>query len=161
MDRPARPYTRTIWALMIVAVVCSLGLLVAATTLPAYESESVSSSTVIGGADAGHHATAVTHSTATLVEVNGPQSLEFLALPLLASLIVATALLRRRTGRLARVIAWVVTGVMGISTMLAMMTVGPAIVPVTGCLVMACAFDAGRPSGPGPLIGGSEPDRGR
>ena len=143
MDRPARPYTRTIWVLMVVAVVCSLGLLVAAETFPAYESDSI---TVVGGADGGPDTTSVSHTTATLVEVNGSHALGFMALPLLASLVVAVALLRRRTGSLARVIAWGGTGVMGLFTMLAMLTFGPAMLPVTGCLVMACAFDLGRPS---------------
>ena len=145
IDRQARPYTRTIWVLMVVAVLCSLGLLVAAETFPVYESDPI---TVVGGANGGPDTTSVSHTTATLVEVNGIHALEFMALPLLASLVVAVALLRRRTGSLARVIAWGVTGVMGLYTMLAMLTVGPAMLPVTGCLVMACAFDSGRPSRP-------------
>ena len=145
IDRQARPYTRTIWVLMVVAVLCSLGLLVAAETFPVYESDPI---TVVGGANGGPDTTSVSHTTATLVEVNGIHALEFMALPLLASLIVAVALMRRRTGSLARVIAWGVTGVMGLYTMLAMLTVGPAMLPVTGCLVIACAVDAGRPSRP-------------
>src|SRR4051794_27333182 len=143
MERQARAYTRTIWLLMVVAVVCSLGLLVAAETFPAYESDSV---TIVGGADTGQGTTSVSHTTATLVEVNGPHALAVMALPLVASLVVAVALLRRRRGRLARVIAWGVTGVMGLCTMLAMLTVGSAMLPVTGCLVAACGFDVGRPS---------------
>lgn len=147
MDRQARPYTRTMWTLMAVATVWSLGLLVAAETLPAYDSESVTSSMPVGGASAGQ-TTPVSHTTATLVEVNGSQTLVFLAIPLLATLVVAFALLRARTGCVARTIAWGVTGVIVLSSMLAMLTVGPAILPVTGCLVMACAFDLGRPSTP-------------
>ena len=145
LERPARPHRRAVWASVVVALLWSIGLLVAAVTFPMYDSEAVTGSTVIGGAEAGPHTTTtISHSTATLVEVNGVQALAFMALPLLVSLVVAVALLRPRPGRVARLVAWGVTGALGVLTML---TVGPAMVPVTGCLLVACAFDLGARQG--------------
>ncbi|MFZ2015475.1 MAG: hypothetical protein WAV00_16785 [Nocardioides sp.] len=144
IDRSARPYSRTIWVLVVVAVLWSIGLLVAAMTYPAYESKAVTDSTVVNGSGASHEVIKTSQSTATLVDVNGYHALGFIALPLLASLIVAFALLRRRRGRVASLIAWIVTGMLGLANLLAMLTVGPVMLPVTGCLVMACGFDLGR-----------------
>ena len=155
IQRPARPYARTIRALVAVAVLWSIGLLVAAVTYPAYESEAVTDSTVIGGSGAEHEVIKTSHFSATLVEVNGYHALWFIALPLLVSLIVASALLRARAGRVARSTAWVVTAMLGLLNVLAMLTVGPVMLPITGCLVMACAFDLGRqPGASSPVIVG-------
>src|SRR3954463_10786397 len=68
-----------------------------------------------------------------------------IALPLLASLVVGATLLRPSPGRAARVIARGATCLIGLLTMLAMLTVGPALLPVVGCLAIACAVDSGRP----------------
>ena len=144
IQRSARPYSRTIWALLVVAVLWSIGLLVAALTYPAYDSEAITDSTVVGGSRDGPEVIKTSHSTATLVEVNGYHALWFIAVPLLTSLIVAIALLRARPGRVARPIAWGVTGVLGLLNFAAMLIVGFVMLPVMGCLVMACAFDLGR-----------------
>lgn len=111
------------------AFVWSVGLLVAAVTLPAYQGTTVSS-------------TGESHSTtSTLVGENGAGVLLVVAIPLAAVLVVSTLQWwRRHRGRPgAGPLAWTVVGVLGAFTFLAMMTIGIFIVPVVVLLVVACA----------------------
>ena len=111
---------------LLCAAVWALGLLVAGWLVPVYQSTSFSSS--------GEQ----TRSTETLVGVNGPGVLIVLAIPLLATLLVAGALLvRPRRGALP--LAWALTALLAGVNLLAMLTIGIFILPVTAALVVACA----------------------
>ena len=111
---------------LLCAAVWALGLLVAGWLVPVYQSTSISSS--------GEQ----TRSTETLVGVNGPGVLIVLAIPLLATLLVAGALLvRPRRGALP--LAWALTALLAGVNLLAMLTIGIFILPVTAALVVACA----------------------
>ena len=121
------------------AVVWSV-LLIGVGFLPTYESESVSSAGV------------VTRSSETLVSENGAGVLLLLAVPLLVSLAVTVMLTRRSPGGL--VVAWVLTGVLGFFNLLALLTIGIVVVPVTAALAVACTLRAvTRPAEPAPVAG--------
>jgi hypothetical protein len=117
-----------------IAVVWSVGLLVAALTLPAY-SGSTSSTSSDG---------TVTESTttSTLVEVNGREVLVVLAFPLLASLAVSAILAERRraTERLFPWLdagAWVVVAACGALVVLGAASIGLFVLPVAAALAVA------------------------
>ena len=103
----------TVWALLI---------LVAGFLVPVYSSG--------GGA-----------ASRTLVAVNGPAVVVVLAVPLLVTLLVGTALVQRRH-RWARVVAWVLTGLLATFNLLAMLSIGAFVVPVTVSLMVACISSA-------------------
>lgn len=108
-----------------VAVLFGVGLIVAGFVAPLYSSESASSSGE------------VTRGTATLVEMNGAGVLVALSLPLVMAVVVGCALSqRRRRGAVA--LAWTVTGLLGVFTLLAMLSIGVFILPVTAALIVAC-----------------------
>jgi hypothetical protein len=128
----AARYSRNASIALGVALVWSLLLVGAAFVAPVYSSSTGSSSSdVTSGATT---TASQTTGTGTLVGVNGPGVLVFIALPLLATLVVAWALARgrRRSG-------WVVTSVLGVLTVLALLSVGIFFLPVTLALVVACA----------------------
>ncbi len=79
-----------------------------------------------------------TSSTATMVEVNGRWVLWYAFAPLVVTAILALLLWTRGAGRGPGAIAWIVTGLLAAFTMLAMMTIGLFILPVTGCLIAVC-----------------------
>lgn len=106
---------RAVRILLVVAVAWSVAILAAALWLPVYD------------------------SSRTVVEENGNGVLAVMALPLVASVVVAVALSLGTL--LARIVAWGATGAVGLLTVLGMLTVGPVIVPVAACLVAACALD--------------------
>lgn len=111
---------------LLFAVVWGLGLVVAGFLVPAYRSTGMSSS--------GESA----ESTSTLVGTNGWGVAVVLAVPLLVTVLVAGALLLRpRPG--ATVVAWALTGLLAVFNLLAMLTIGVFVVPVTAALVVACA----------------------
>jgi hypothetical protein len=112
------------------AAVWGLGLVVAGFLVPVYQSETVSAS---GG---------LTQGTGTLVGVNGPGVAVVLAVPLVATVLVACALLLR-TRRGALPVAWALTAVLGAFNLLGMLTIGVFVVPVTAALVVACASASG------------------
>jgi uncharacterized membrane protein YhaH (DUF805 family) len=117
------------WAALAVALVWSLGLMLAATLLPSYEGTSETSSEGVNR----HHST-------TLVEENGSGVLLVVFAPLLATLVVALALWARRVRAGAGPIAWSATALLAGLTLLGMLTIGPMILPVTACLLVACAI---------------------
>lgn len=116
------------------AVCWSAALLVVAARIPLY-----SSSTETPTRET------IEHHSATLVDVNGSGVLLVVGVPLFATIIVVLALLHRRSRAGAGPIAWTVTGLLAGFNLLAMLSIGPLIVPVTACLVVACAFHEGRP----------------
>lgn len=127
----AARYSRNASIALGVALVWSLLLVVAAFVAPVYSSSTGSSSTDV---TSGAVTTSETTGTGTLVGVNGPGVLVFVALPLVATLVVAWALARGR-----RRLGWVVTSVLGVLTVLALLSVGIFFLPVSLALVVACA----------------------
>lgn len=132
--------SRTARVALLVAAVYGAGLLVAGFVVPVYGSESVSVSGTVGPAVTTTSAETVTRhaESATLVAVNGAWAAVVLAAPLVATLLVAVGL-RLRDRRGAMPAAWILTGLLGVLNMLAMLTVGVFLLPVTACLLVACA----------------------
>jgi len=118
-----------------VALFWSAALLVAAALAPAYQSTTETSSGT------------VTHGSATLVNENGSGVLLIIGVPLLVTVIVGCALWRRGTRRGAGPIAWTVTGLLAGFNLVAMLSIGPYIMPVTACLAVACTIRQARPRG--------------
>jgi len=117
---------RTSSIALVSAAVWGLGLVIAGFLLPAYESTTMSPSGEL------------TRSTQTLVGVNGPGVVAALAAPLLATGLVACALLLRgRRGAIP--FAWTLTALLGMFNLLGMLTIGIFVVPVTVALAVACA----------------------
>lgn len=111
---------------LLVAAAYSGALLVAGFLVPIYSTVSVSSTGE------------VSHGFATLVAENGLGVIFVLGIPLLVTLIVGAAL-RQRTWRGAVPTAWAFTGLLALFDLLALMSIGVFILPVTVALVIACA----------------------
>ena len=109
-----------------IALAWSAGLLVGAVLAPVYQSQTETS------------AGAVTQGSASLVEENGPGVLLVVGIPLVAVVIVGFELWRRRPPRGAGPIAWTCAGLLAGVNLLAMLSIGPFIIPVTACLFIAC-----------------------
>ena len=120
----------------------SVGLLVAATTVPAYQSST-------SGLTGSGSSRSISSHGETLVDVNGKGVLIALAVPLLATLVVAGALLIRR--RWSIWIACVTTGLLALGNLAAMLTVGVLVLPVTAALVVGCLCE---------VLGPPPPDQG-
>jgi hypothetical protein len=119
---------------MLSAAVWGLGLVVAGFLVPVYQTESTSASGKL------------MKGTETLVGVNGPGVVVVLAVPLLAAVLVACALLlRNRRGALP--VAWALTGLLAVFNLLGMLTIGVFVVPVTAALVVACASTSSSKTG--------------
>ena len=88
------------------------------------------------------------HTSATLVHVNGLKVLAPVGLPLLAVIVVAFALRRRRKHEVpgAGWLAWTVTGLLVGVALLGMLSIGPFIVPVAVLFAVACARSSGGPA---------------
>ena len=110
-----------------IAAVWGAGLLAAAVVVPVYSSAGVSSSG------------AVSHGVATLVAVNGRGVLLVVSVPLVAAAMVAGALWRRGPRQGAGVLAWAIAGLLAVFNVLALASIGVFVIPVTACLVVACA----------------------
>ena len=119
---------RTTRIALVVATLWSLALVVAALTVPVYSGEAV-------GADSAGGATS-TSTSATLVEVNGWWGLAVGVIPLAVSLVVG-ALLLGPGGQAPRLVALVIVLLLGIATVLSLLTVGIFIAPVTAALGIA------------------------
>lgn len=108
-----------------VAVIYGAALVMAGFLVPVYSTESASSDgEVLVG-------------SATLVAENGAGIVAVLAIPLLLSVAVGTALLLLpRRGALPT--AWGLTGLLAAFNLLAMLSIGVFVIPVTVALVVAC-----------------------
>jgi hypothetical protein len=126
------PWSRTSATALSFAVVWSALLVVGALVLPAYGTAS-QSATVDSGTGSASTAP-VTTGTETLVGVNGHGVLIVVGIPLVVTLLVGAALAFRR-----RRIGWVLTSILGLFTLLAMLSIGIFILPTTLALVVACA----------------------
>jgi hypothetical protein len=112
---------------LLIAVVSSLGFLAAGLMVPVYTEVT-----------SGPGSAAVTETSKTLVAENGSRVVLLLLFPLLATVVVAIALLGRAHSS-AIVLAWSVTGVVAVFNLLAMLTIGIFVIPITIALVVACA----------------------
>lgn len=110
---------------LLVAAAYGVALVVAAFTLPVYSSDSSSSP---GG---------TSQASDTLVGANGMGVALVLAVPLFVTVAVGCALALR--SRWSLPIAWTLTGLLAAVNLLAMLSVGIFVLPVTAALVLACA----------------------
>ena len=111
---------------LLFAVAYSLALLLAGYLAPVYSTETSLSRGEIS------------RGSATLVAENGPSVVFVLGIPLLVSLAVGAALMLY-TRRGAIPIAWALTGLLALFNLLAMLSIGVFVLPVTGALIVACA----------------------
>jgi len=109
---------------LLVASAYGVALVVAAFALPVYDSTSSSSSGE------------TSQASDTLVGVNGPGVALVLGVPLVVTIAVAGALWQRSRGGLP--IAWTLTGMLAAGNLLAMLSVGLFVLPVTAALILAC-----------------------
>ncbi|MHB1209882.1 MAG: hypothetical protein ACYC1I_09285 [Acidimicrobiales bacterium] len=102
---------------LITSVICGAGLIVAAFTVSAY------SGTV----------------PQTLVQANGRKVILIVAIPLVGALLAIGTIVvrawRARSG--VGIITWLIIGVLGVLTVLGLLTIGPFIAPVPVCLLLA------------------------
>lgn len=117
---------RTASLAVLLAASYGAALVVGGFLAPLYETTSVSPSGVVKG------------GTDTLVGVNGLGVVIVLGVPLVMALAVGWALWHgSRRGAIP--IAWTLTGLLGMLNVLAMLTIGVFILPVTAALTIACA----------------------
>ena len=115
---------------LIVAIASGLLLVVAALVAPVYTTQTSAGSSA-------RYSTAVTGS-ATLVQVNGLRVLLVCAVPLVCALVVGVLLWRRAGKPGAGPFAWTVTAVLAGFNLLAMLSIGVFVLPVTAALIIAC-----------------------
>jgi len=138
-----RPATGLGWPTRVslgVAALWGAGLVIGALVVSTSTSEVVSHTPVPSAAPS-----TLTISR-TLVEEHGLRVLIPVAIPLVAALLLA-AVLRRRAhrGRVgAGVLGWSIVGVLGATSLVGMLTVGPLFLPALGLLVVGAALAEGR-----------------
>jgi hypothetical protein len=123
---------------LLAASAYGVALVVAAFVAPVYGTDSSSSS---GQTSQGSD---------TLVGVNGLSAAVMLAVPLLVTLAVGCALWLG-THRGALPLAWTITGLLAAANLLAMLSVGVFVLPVTAALVLACARSRPPDQAPGAI----------
>ncbi len=111
---------------LIVAGVWSLVIIAAGFFLPVYATESASTGEVV-------------HGSRTIVGVNGWVAIIVVCVPLLATLLVWGALVLRvrYDTRAAAPVAWLLVGMLAVFTLMTIVSIGVAVVPVTLALVVA------------------------
>jgi hypothetical protein len=142
------------WIVLAIAWCWAAALSVAAAVAPAYEATSVTSSAT---ATSGHRqVVTVTHTRSTLLAENGWTVILITAVPLAVALAVSVALWRRdRRKRGAGPVAWGLTALLAAGNLLALLSIGVFVVPVTACLMVACALHNSEPGarrGPDPAM---------
>jgi hypothetical protein len=117
------------------ALAWAIGLILAALVVPVYRSADVSSSgTVPGG-------------SSTLVGVNGWMALLVAGAPLAAAVATGCMLWLRAGRQGAGVLAWTIAGLLGCVNLLAMLSIGVFVLPVTVALLVACGAHGGKRHG--------------
>ena len=111
---------------LLIAIASSLAFLAAGFLVPAYKEVTSTSESPV-----------VSETSTTLVAANGSWMVLLLLFPLLATVVVAIALLGDAHPA-AVVVAWSATGVVAVFNLLAMLTIGIFLVPTTIALVAAC-----------------------
>lgn len=124
-ERRVRPTGR----LIVVAAVWSLGLLLAALILPVYNGETVSNT--LG----------TTFVTETIVAGKGAWVLLPLAVPLVATIVVAVALRQKRLGHWAHsgTVAWSAVGLLAVFALITILSIGAFVIPVVLLLAAGVA----------------------
>jgi hypothetical protein len=109
------------------ALAWSLGVVLAALLVPAYDTSSSSSQ-------------GLTLTRATLVERHGARALILVVIPMLVSIVVAVAIYERHRGgpRWNAPVAWVAIGLLAAETLLGSATLGAFIAPVV--ILLALSF---------------------
>jgi hypothetical protein len=118
-----------------IALAWAIGLIIAALVVPVYQSDGISSSgTALSG-------------SATLVGENGWSALLVAGAPLVAAVAAGCALWLRAGRRGAGVVAWTIAGLLGCVNLLAMLSIGVFVLPVTIALLVACGTHGGERHG--------------
>lgn len=117
---------------LLIALAWAAGLVAVALVAPVYESAGVTSQGT------------VTHGSETFVAVNGWGAMAWVSAPLIAAAVTAYALWRRAGRAGAGVLAWTVTGLLACFSLVAILTIGVFVLPVTGALIVACSARGGR-----------------
>jgi hypothetical protein len=109
----------------------SLGLVIAALLLPAFDDQTVTG------------ANGITLRNATFVQVNGAWVLIPVLLPLLACAVVGLAVRERHRGDVewANTVAWLAVAVLAVETVLAIGSIGAFILPVLALLAFGLRLD--------------------
>lgn len=101
---------------LVASVIFGAGLVVAALTVPVYNGT----------------------ISETLVQVNGTKVVAIVAIPLVGALLAVSTIVVRlghvRSG--VGILTWLVIGVLGVFTLLGMLTIGPFVAPVPICLLI-------------------------
>ena len=118
--------TRLVRVALVVAATWSAALVASGFVVPVYRSDSIDSQ---GAASSGGE---------TLVAVNGLGVVAVLVVPLVVTVLVAAALLVPDRKPVSAV-AWTLTVLLAGFNLLAMLSIGVLVVPVTAALVVACA----------------------
>jgi hypothetical protein len=113
-----------------IALVWGTGLVIGAVLVPVYQLS---------------RSGTVTEGPATLVGVNGWGVLLVAGAPLAAAVATGFALWRHRGRPGAGVLAWAVTGLLACVNLLAMLSIGVFVLPVTLALVVACCAHGRKP----------------
>ncbi|HEY3729156.1 MAG TPA: hypothetical protein VGL51_18410 [Solirubrobacteraceae bacterium] len=116
----ARARWRLAVRLITAALVWSLGLVLAALLVPAYDGQTVTSSR------------GLSLTSATLVQVHGAKALILAAIPTVASIVVGVVVYRRRaTGaRWTEIAAWTTVAALGVVALLGILSIGAFMIPV-------------------------------
>jgi hypothetical protein len=125
-----------IWerALLGIAMLWGLALPILALVVPAYSGESAEMS--------GDGTIVTRNSTTTMVQENGWQVLMTISVPFVVAVMVTVLLSLRTRHPWPLVLAFVVAGLLAVGTLLAMFSIGVFVLPVTVCLIAACAIRA-------------------
>jgi hypothetical protein len=109
------------------ALAWSLGVVLAALLVPAYDSNSSSSQ-------------GLTLTRATLIQSHGARALILVAIPMIVSIVVAIAIYGKHRGAPAwnAPVAWVAIGLLAAETLLGILTLGVFIAPVV--ILLALSF---------------------
>jgi hypothetical protein len=110
---------------LLIALAYDVGLVIAGFLAPVYQSTSASSSGV------------VTQGSNTLVGENGLGVVLIVLVPLLMTITVGSALWRQ-SRRGAAAFAWTITVFLALFNLLAMLSIGVFVLPVTAALIVAC-----------------------
>lgn len=136
MNQAVERFGRAASVALAFAAAYGVSLIAGAFLVPVYQTSGSSQAS-------GSPAAQVAQGSATLVGVNGPRVAFIAAVPLAVTLAVAVALWLNRPG--ARVLAWALTGLLAVFNLLAMLSIGIFVLPVTVALIVACI--TGKPRG--------------
>jgi len=108
------------------AIVWSLGLVLAALLVPAYNADTSGSK-------------GLTLTTATLVQVHGARALILTAIPVIVSIVVAGAIygVHRGAPRWSATAAWLAVGLLAAETVLGILTIGAFMLPAVILLAVS------------------------